>query len=111
MSGNTGLLHPGDIIGKPDQVVHVVLATGTSNAQAFDVPTGKGVLVPSFNTDFWMSYGSTAASIPSTSSTANTTSNAELNPGARYLSSTAACTGISIASEVACKGSLAWYSR
>lgn len=108
---NTGLVSPGDILQRPDKVVHVVLATGSTNAQAFDVPTGMSVVVPSFNGDIWVTYGSTAAAIPTTSTTAATTSNAELNPGARHVVSTASCTGISLCSEVAAKGSLAWYAR
>lgn len=107
---NTGLIHPGDILQRPNQVVHVVLATGSTNAQAFDTPAGARYVNINFNSDVWVTYGSTAAAIPSTTSTAATTSNAEFNPSVRNIVSTASCTGISLAAEVATKGSLAWYS-
>lgn len=109
MSRNTGLLHPGDIIGKPDVVTAVVLATGTTNAQAFDIPAGMSIASFSFNSDFWCGWGSTGVNIPSTSSTASTGS--EFNPGTRNFGSTLACTGISLAAEVATKGSIGWYIK
>lgn len=111
MAGNTGLVAPGVILADPDCVTLVALGTGSSNAQAFDVPAGKNIANFSFNGDVWVSYGTTAAAIPSTSSTANTTSNAELNPTIRNIGSTVVCTGVSLASEVAAKGSIAWYSK
>jgi hypothetical protein len=59
----------------------------------------------------WISFGSTSAAIPTTSSTAATTTNSVLNPGPRFLTSTAACTGLSLASEVAAKGSLSFWLK
>lgn len=109
MSKNTGLIAPGVIITESDCVTHVALSSGAG--QAFDVPAGKAIANFSFNGDFWAAYGSTSASVPSTSSTANTTANSELNPTIRNLVSTASCTGISLVSEVAAKGSISWYSR
>lgn len=111
MSGNTGLGDPRVILAAPPLVVWVVLATGSSNAQAFDAPAGRPIANFSFNADVWVSYGTTAAAIPTTTSTASTTANAELNPSTRNLGSTVACTGISLASEVAAKGSISWYAK
>lgn len=94
------------ILVRPDSVQAVVLAAGTG--QAFDVPTGMAYVAFSMDQDFWVRYGSTAAAVPSTSSTSLTT-NAELNPTVRNIQSTATTSGISIVSAFACNGSLNWY--
>lgn len=94
------------ILVRPDSVQAVVLAASTG--QAFDVPAGMAYVAFSFDQDFWVRYGSTAAAVPSTSSTSLTT-NAELNPTFRNVQSTATTSGISLISEFACKGSLNWY--
>lgn len=105
MSKGTGI-PTNSILAAPDFVQGVVLAANT--AQAFDTPTGMGYVAFSFDQDFWVKYGSTAAAIPSTSTTAGTSS-PELNPTIRNLASTASCSGISIVSAFGCNGSLAWY--
>ena len=105
MSRNTGLLHPTDILGAPDFTQSVVLSSGT--AQAFDTPTGMAYVGFSMNYDFWTKYGSTGAVVPTTSSTAS--SGSELNPTYRNIGGTQTCTGISIVSDFAAKGSLNWY--
>lgn len=94
------------ILARPDSVQAVVLAANTG--QAFDVPTGMAFVAFSMDQDFWVRYGSTAASVPTTSSTSLTT-NAELNPTVRNIQSTATTSGISLISATACSGSMAWY--
>jgi len=105
MAKGTGLPTQ-SILVRPDAVQAVVLAAGTG--QAFDVPAGMAVVAFSMDQDFWVRYGSTAAAVPSTSSTSLTT-NAELNPTVRNVQSTATTSGISLISAVACSGSLGWY--
>lgn len=107
MAKGTGL-PTNSILVAPDYVQGVVLATGSSNAQAFDVPAGMAYVGFSMNGDFWVSYGSTAATIPGTSTTAGTTT-PELNPTFRNLRSTQATTGIAISAEQVTKGSMSWY--
>lgn len=97
-----------EILAFPDYTQGVSLSTGSSNAQAFDVPAGMGFVVFSMNNDFWVKYGAATATIPSSSTTAGTTT-PELNPTYRRIGSTASCTGIAIASEYATKGSINWY--
>lgn len=104
----TGLTHPFDIISSPDYVGHGVLAS--SVGQAFDTPTGAGFVVFSSNVDFFVRYGSTAASVPTTSSTGSST-NAELNPTTRNIGSTAACTGISVISANAGIVTMSWFAH
>lgn len=104
---NSGI-YTGQILNSPSFVQAVVLAS--SVAQAFDVPAGMGYVNFAFNADVWAKYGSTQATIPATTSTAGTT-NSELNPTARNIGSTVACTGISIISASACAGSLSWFSK
>ena len=69
MSKGTGVPTQ-SILSAPDYTQAVVLATGSSNAQVFDVPAGMGYCGFSMNNDFWVKYGSTAVVIPSTSTTA-----------------------------------------
>lgn len=107
MARNTGTRNPTEILGRPDFVQPVVLTTGTSNAVSFDTPTGMGYVAFAMNVDFWAVYGSTGVTIPATNSTGSTGS--ELNPTIRNIGSTQSCTGITLASEYAGKGSLAWY--
>lgn len=98
----------GDILSSPDFVTNVVLSSGVG--QAFDVPTGARVCVFAFNQDFWARYGSTNAAAPSSSSTVGSSTLAsELNPTARDIGSTVNTTGISVYSDSAAKGSIAWY--
>lgn len=108
MAKGMGIRNSGEILSFPDFTQAVVLATGSSNAQAFDVPSGMAYCAFAFNADFWVKYGSTAVVIPSTSTTAGSTT-PELNPTVRNIGSTQSCTGISIASESVCKGSINWY--
>ena len=104
MSKGTGV-PTNSILGFPDFVQSVVLTSGTG--QAFDTPTGMAYAVFAMSNDFWVKYGSTGAVVPTTSSTA--ASGPELNPTARNVGSTATTTGISIISDYAAKGSIAWY--
>lgn len=104
----TGLLHPTDVPGISDSVQTAVLAANTG--QAFDTPAGAGYLIFAGSVDFYVKYGSTTATVPTTSSTSLTT-NSELNPTARNLNSTAACTGISIISALAGVVTLSWYGH
>lgn len=106
-----GIRDSGAILASPDYVQPIVLATGTSNAQAIDTPAGSGYAIFSFNQDFWVRFGSTAATAPSTTGLSSQSSGSELNPTARNFGSTLGCTGISIASEYVTKGSIAWYSK
>ena len=94
-----------DVMVSPDFTQSVVLSSGT--AQAFDTPTGMCFASFAMNNDVWVSYGSTAAAVPSTSSTAATGS--ELNPTIRNIGSTLATTGISLVSDYATKGSINWF--
>lgn len=105
MSKGTGV-PVASILHAPDYTQAVVLSSGVG--QAFDVPAGMGFVGFSLTEDFWVKYGSTAAAVPSTSTTAGTSS-PELNPTYRNLSSTAKTTGISIVSDAAAKGSINWY--
>lgn len=105
MSKGTGVPTP-SILLTPDYTQAVVLSSGVN--QAFDVPTGMGYVGFSMNNDFWAKYGSTAAVVPSSSSTAGS-STPELNPTYRNFGSTQGCTGISLVSDFATKGSLNWY--
>ena len=82
MSKGTGIA-AGQILGFPDFVQAVVLVANTG--QAFDTPAGMGSVLFSMNADFYARYGSTAAAVPTTSSTAATGS--ELNPTARNIGS------------------------
>ena len=97
-----------NILAFPDYTQAVSLSTGSSNALALDIPTGMGFVGFSMNNDFWVKYGAATCTIPSTSSTAGT-STPELNPTYRRLGSSQSCTGIAIASEFATKGSVNWY--
>ena len=108
MPKGTGVPTPA-ILATPAYIQAVVLATGSSNAQAFDTPAGMGYVGFSMNQDFWVDYGSTAAVIPSSSTTAGSSS-PELNPTYRNIGSTLSCTGISIASEYITKGSINWFA-
>ena len=99
-----GILHPSEILPAPDFVQPVLLVA--SSGQAFDTPAGASYVIFSFNADFYVGYGSTAAVSPAASSTGS--SGFEQNPTARRLT-TANCTGISLYSDSAAKGSLAWF--
>lgn len=101
-----GIGNNNEILTPSDYVQAVILSSGVG--QAFDVPAGAGLVAFAFDNAFWVKYGSTAAAVPSTSSTLGS-STPELNPTVRNLSSTQACTGISIISDYATKGSLSWF--
>jgi len=101
----TGVPTP-SILTYPDYTQAVVLSSGV--AQAFDVPTGMGYCGFSISSDFWVKYGSTGALVPSTSTTLGS-STPELNPTYRNIGSTLSCTGISLVSDYAAKGSINWY--
>lgn len=105
---NTGLAHPQDIILYPDTVQQAVLVANT--AQAFDVPTGASYVSFGANTDFFVKFGSTGASVPTTSSTGSST-NAELNPTSRNIGSTADTTGYSLIAAAAGIVTASWYTR
>lgn len=102
-----GIKNSQEILTPSNYRQSVVLSSGVG--QAFDVPAGAGFVAFAMDQNFWVQYGSTGAVVPSSSSTAGST-NSELNPTARNLSSTLACTGISLISDFACKGSLSWYA-
>lgn len=106
---NSGLLHPTEIIAVSDTVQQAVLVGGTG--QAFDVPSGARYcsFAPSLALDFWVRYGSTAASIPTTSSTGSST-NSELNPTTRNIGSTAMTTGISLVAASAGYVTISWWN-
>lgn len=101
-----GIKNSNEILNPSDYVQAVVLSSGVT--QAFDVPTGAGFVAFAFDNDVWVKYGSTGATVPTSSSTLGS-STPELNPTVRNLSSTLGCTGISIVSDYACKGSLSWF--
>jgi hypothetical protein len=103
-----GIQHPSDILASPDTVQQAVFVAGTG--QAFDVPAGGHYVVFSGSVDFWVRYGSTAASIPTTSSTGSST-NAELNPSSRNIGSTLSCTGLSVVSASTGYLTMAWYGN
>lgn len=94
------------ILGAPDYTQSVVLSSGV--AQALDTPAGSGYVNFSFNADVWVKYGSTGALVATTTTTLGSSSS-ELNPTMRNISSTLSCTGISLVSDFACKGSISWY--
>lgn len=101
-----GINNTDEIMQAPDFVQAVVLAS--SVGQSFDTPAGAGFVVFSFSDNYWVRYGSTTAGLPSSSSTAGS-STSELNPTARNIGSTASCTGISISSPNAQVGSISWW--
>ena len=102
-----GIRNVSEILASPDTYTNVVLAAGTG--QAFDVPSGAGLVGFSFNTDIWVRYGSTSAQVPTTSQSSASSTGSELNPTIRNFGSTLGCTGISIVSAGAGAGSLTWF--
>lgn len=105
----TGLTHPQDIISTPDTVQRAVLAAGTG--QAFDIPALGSYVIFGSNVDFLVRWGSTAAAVPTTSSTAVSTDLTELNPTARNVGSTADTTGFSIIAATTGIVTMSWYTR
>lgn len=93
---NLGMLHQTDIPAFTDSVASLVLAAGTG--QAVDVPSGAGFVAFTSSVDFWVRYGSTGAAIPTTSTTAGSSAISAFNPDSRNLTSTAACSVISLVS-------------
>lgn len=94
------------VLGKPDFTQGVVLAAATP--QAIDTPAGMGFANFSFNTDIWVNYGSTVVNIPTSTTTAGTTTG-EFNPTMRNITSTAQTTGISLVSATTGSGSISWF--
>lgn len=102
-----GVMHPTDVPVNSDSVQQAVLVANTG--QAFDVPTGGRYVVFGGNVDFLVRWGSTTASVPTTSSTGSST-NSEMNPLSRNIGSTASCTGYSIVSSVAGIVTASWFA-
>ena len=102
-----GIGNTNEILSSPDTYCNVVLAAGVG--QAFDVPSGAGIVGFSFNADIWVKYGSTGAQVPTTSQSSASSTGSELNPTIRNIGSTLACTGISVVSAVVAAGSLTWF--
>lgn len=100
------------ILSPPNLVTQVVLAS--SVAQAFDVPTGAMYAQISMDLNCYAKYGSASALNPTTSSSAGSSSCEQLlasnGPHLRNLSSTLACTGLSLISTGAAVGSISWYA-
>lgn len=101
----TGLLHPTNIIRAPNYVNVAVLSSGTG--QAFDVPAGVQYVTFGADIDFFVKWGSTGASLPSSSLV--TGAAAELNPTTRNIGSTNATTGLSIIASAAGTVTMGWY--
>lgn len=102
---NTGGVNATQILASPDVVQSVVLSSGVG--QAFDTPAGAGFVAFAADADIWVRYGSTAAVAPTTTTTGS--SGSEFNPTIRNIGSTQTTSGISIYSDSACKGSIAWW--
>lgn len=105
----SGLLHPQEIIATPALVQSAALTANTP--QTFDAPTGARFAVFASNVDFVASYGSTGAALPTTTSTASSSAQSELNPTARNIGSTFACTGITINAATSGYFSVSWYGN
>lgn len=103
-----GIMHPTDIAASPDTIGIAVLVAATG--QAFDVPAGAGFVSFGADCNFIARYGSTSAQVPTSSSTAGSTSG-EVNPTARNIGSTQSCTGISLISATSGIVTMSWYSR
>lgn len=103
-----GTLHPTETPTVSDTIQQAVFVANT--AQAFDVPPGGCMVAFASDVNFWVRYGSTGASIPTTSSTGGST-NAELNPLQRNVVSTASCTGYSVISPSSGYFTASWYGR
>ena len=102
---NTGLLHPTEILRAPNYVNTAVLAAATG--EAFDVPAGAQYVSFGANVDFFVKWGSTAASVPSTDYTDG--SGSELNPTVRNIGSTNATTGLSLIAVTTGIVTMSWY--
>lgn len=89
------LSRPAMIMTPSDTIQSVAL---TTSAQALDVPTGGTIASFASDSNFYASFGSTGAAVPTTTTTAPSTGNScsELNPTIRDLHSTAKTTGLSI---------------
>lgn len=105
---------PGNILTPSDTIQTAVL---TTVAQAFDVPTGAQYAGLSLSSGVaYVAYGSTAAAVPTTSSTGSggseviPSAQAPYGPVMRDLHSTAKTTGISLLAPVAgAVMSISWY--
>jgi hypothetical protein len=105
-----GMLHPTDVLNYSDAIGTVVCVAGT--AQAFDTPAGAGFVSfsPTGGIDFYVAFGSTGATVPTTSSIAGTTANRSVaNPTVRNIGSTLSCTGISVVSGSAGVVTVEWF--
>lgn len=90
------------------------LSLAAATGAAVDVPAQAHFLQAQSDAPFWIRYGSTAASIPSSSSTASST-NSEYVPLAamplrRNIGSTLTTTGISIIAPTTGIVSLQWFN-
>lgn len=102
-----GVMHPTDSVPTFSDTIGVaVLAAGVG--QAFDTPTGAGMVLFGADCNFFVRYGSTGAAVPAASS-AGSSSGVEYNPTARNNVSTAACTGISIISPSSGIVTMSWF--
>lgn len=107
-----GTMHPTDVISRAstDSISNIVFAANV--AQAIDVPTGAGYVNFSANVDFWVAFCSTTVFIPTSSTTAGSSSNTSIiNPTARNFHSTQSCTGISVISASSGYLALEWFTR
>lgn len=101
-----------EVVANSDFIQQAALVAATG--QAFDVPTGGGQVAFSatIGVDLWVRFGSTAAAIPTTSTTGgSTTNNTILNPTIRNITSTLACTGYSVISATTGIAVMEWWNR
>jgi hypothetical protein len=92
--------------------ISVMVGAAASTVQAQDVPSGACMVAFGCNVDFYVSFGSTNANVPSTSSTAGTTTNRSIfNPTARNFGSTLSCTGLSVAFVSSGVLTMEWFGR
>lgn len=104
-----GIQHPTEILPVPGAINNIVLAANT--AQAFDTPAGGRYVAFSANVDFWIAYGTTGVTIPTTNNVAQSSTGAELNPTARNFGSSQATTGFSLIAASAGVVNMAWYGN
>lgn len=103
---NLSILRPSMIMAFPDYVDAAVLAANTANT--YNVPSGAAFVGFSANIDFYVSYGNTGATLPTTDNVAGTAS--ELNPTIRYIGSTKETTGITLVSGSSGQVTLSWFA-
>lgn len=102
-----GLTRPGLVRPPADTVTSVAV---TTSGQTIDVPTGASFVEYTGTNPAIISFGSTGATYPATTSTAGSSNGAYLNSGeARFIGSTASCTAITLLSSAAGAGTLQWW--